>query len=133
MNNNPFKGAGGTPGGVGDFIVGMVLALIGLYLLSTQVRVTTGFWGRWGIWGDFGVSAFGLTMIFMMIGVVLIFMNAKSWTGWAITGGSVLFTLIGIIANLRVYFAPTSLYVTIGILVLIAAGIGMMVRGTRPR
>ena len=134
MNNfKSSKGAGGTPGGVGDFILGAVLALIGLYLLTRQVRVTTGFWGRWSMFGDVGVSAFGVTMIVLMIGVVLIFMDGKSKIGWVITGGSLAFTLIGIIANLQVYFAPTSLYVTIIFLALLAAGIGLILRGIRPR
>ena len=125
------KGAGGTPGGIGDFILGAVLTLVALYLISTQVRVTTGFFGwRMGFGG--GVSAFGLTMIFMIIGVVLIFVNGKSKVGWIIAGGSVLFTLVGIIASLRVYFQSTTLFVAIGMFVLLAAGIGLMIRGVRP-
>ncbi len=126
------RGAGGTPGGTGDFVLGVVLALIGLYLLSRQVRVTTGFWGRWFGWGEFGVSAFGVTMIILMIGVVLIFQDGRSRLGWVITGGSLLFTLIGIIANLQVVFAPTSLYVTLAILGLLAVGLGLILRGVRP-
>ena len=126
------KGAGGTPGGIGDFILGAVLTLIALYLISTQVRVTSGFFGwRMGFGGG-GVSAFGLTMIFMIIGVVLIFVNGKSKAGWIIAGGSVLFTLVGIIASLRVYFQNTTLFVAIGMFVLLAAGIGLMIRGVRP-
>ena len=39
------KGAGGTPGGIGDFIFGAVLTLIALYLISNQIRVTSGFFG----------------------------------------------------------------------------------------
>ncbi|MFT5194117.1 MAG: hypothetical protein ACI9EW_000837 [Cellvibrionaceae bacterium] len=127
------KGAGGTPGGVGDFIFGAVLTLIALYLISNQVRVTSGFFSwRMGFGGG-GVSAFGLTMIFMIIGVVLIFIDGKSRAGWIISGGSILFTFVGIIASLRVYFASTTLFVAIGMFVLLAAGIGLMIRGVRPR
>lgn len=126
------KGAGGTPGGIGDFIFGAVLTLIALYLISNQIRVTSGFFGwRMGFAGG-GVSAFGLTLIFMMIGVVLIFVNGKSKIGWIISGGSILFTLIGVVASLRVYFANTTLFVAIGMFILLAVGIGLMIRGVRP-
>lgn len=128
------KGAGGTPGGIGDFVLGTILTLIGLYLISTQVRVTTGFFG-WRFGGGFlggGVSAFGITMIFLIIGVVLIFANGKSLAGWLLAGGSILFTLVGIIASLRVYFQSTTLFVTLGMFVLLAAGIGLIIRGTKP-
>ncbi len=127
------KGAGGTPGGVGDFIVGTILTLVGLYLLSNQVRVTTGFFGwRMGGFMGGGVSAFGITMIFMIIGVILIFANGKSKLGWALSGGSILFTFVGIIASLRVYFQSTTLFVALGMFVLLAAGLGLIVRGIRP-
>ena len=128
------KGAGGTPGGIGDFILGAVLSLIGLYLISNQVRVTTGFFG-WrfggGFFGD-GISAFGITMIFLIIGVVLIFVDGKSIFGWILTGASILFTFVGIIASLRVYFQSTTLFVTLGMFVLLAAGIGLIIRSIRP-
>ena len=128
------KGAGGTPGGVGDFVAGTILTLIGLYLISTQVRVTTGFFG-WRFGGGFmggGVSAFGLTMIFLIIGVVLIFANGKSIAGWILSGGAILFTLVGIIASLQVYFQSTTLFVALGMFILLAAGIGLIIRGIRP-
>ena len=125
------RGAGGTPGGIGNFIFGAVLALIGLYLLAQQVTVTTSFWGGRSFLG-YGVSPFGLTMIVMMIGIVLMFIDGRSRLGWGIVLACLLFTVVGIIANLRIYFAPTSLYVTIGILALLAVGIGLIVQGLRP-
>ena len=126
------RGAGGTPGGIGNFIFGTLLSLIGLYLLASQVTVTTAFWGRWNIYGGIGVSPFGVTMIVMMIGIVLMFVDGRSRLGWGIVLASLLFTIVGIIANLRIYFAPTSLYVTMIILALIASGIGLIVQGLRP-
>jgi len=43
------RGAGGTPGGVGQFIVGLVMVAAGGYLILNQVQVTTSSWrfGRW--------------------------------------------------------------------------------------
>ena len=133
FKENLKNGAGGTPGGLGDFIFGAILTLIGLYLLSNQIQVNSGFFGwRFAFGGGGGVSAFGLTMIIMIIGVVLIFVDGKSTIGWILAAGSVLFTFIGIIASLRVYFQTTSLFVALGMLLLFAVGLGLMVRGIRP-
>ena len=38
------KGAGGTPGGVGQFFIGLLCAVAGGWLLTNQVQVTSG-WG----------------------------------------------------------------------------------------
>lgn len=122
------RGAGGTPGGLGSFLFGLILTLIGGYMLLTEIRVTTGFWG-FRLFG--GISPFGATMIIFIIGVVLLFMDAKSKIGWVLAGGSLLFALIGIIANLQVYFANTSLYVLLVMLVLFFGGIGLMLRALR--
>lgn len=48
MTEDKFVGAGGTPGGIGQFLIGILLAGIGVYLMLNQVQVTT----SWGISGD---------------------------------------------------------------------------------
>ena len=130
--SNPLKtGAGGTPGGLGSFLLGAVMTLAGGYMFLNQVQVSTGFWGyRFGF-GGIGISAFGATMVVFMIGVVLVFFNSKSMIGWIISGGSLLAVFIGIIVNLQVYFARTSLYVTLIMFILLFGGIGLMLRALR--
>ena len=39
-----FEGPGGTPGGMGEFLLGIVLSAIGIYLLFDRVTVHTSFW-----------------------------------------------------------------------------------------
>ena len=36
-----FVGAGGTPGGIGQFFAGLIMAGVGGYLLLNQVQVTS--------------------------------------------------------------------------------------------
>ena len=57
----------------------------------------------------------------------------KNITGLAkrLVSAGILIILAGIIANLRVYFAPTSLYNTLIILGMIAAGVGLVARSVR--
>jgi hypothetical protein len=41
------RDVGGTRGGLGMFVVGLAMAIAGLYLLFQQVDVHGGYW-RWG-------------------------------------------------------------------------------------
>lgn len=119
------RGAGGTPGGLGEFFLGAALAVAGAYLLMQQVTVTSGFWQLWGM------SAFGLSLVPLLIGVALLFYDGRSVAGWALTAGGAVIILAGIIANLQIFFRPTSLFNTLVMLGLLAAGLGLVARSLR--
>jgi hypothetical protein len=120
------KGAGGTAGGVGQFFLGLAMAIGGAYLLTSQVTVSSGFWAY------FGPHTFGLTLLPLMFGVGILFFDGKSVLGWILTGASAVIILLGILVNLQIYFQPTSLYNTIIMLVLLAGGLGLVARSLRP-
>jgi uncharacterized protein len=120
------RGAGGTPGGVGEFLFGLALAVAGAYMLTERVTVTSAYWSLWGH------SAFGLSLLPLVIGIGLLFYNGKSLAGWLLTFAGAVIILAGIITNLQIYFQPTSLFSTIVMLVLLAAGIGIVARSLRP-
>lgn len=126
------RGAGGTPGGVGKFLLGGIMALAGGFILTNQIVVTNSFWTFHLPFFGVSISAFGVTLIPFLIGIGLIFFNYRSALGWILAGGSLLLILIGIITNLQVYFAPTSLYVTLIMFVLLIGGIGLIVRSLLP-
>jgi uncharacterized protein len=121
-----FRGAGGTSGGIGEFIIGVVIAAIGGYLLLNQVTVTTGFWSLWGY------NSFGLTLMPLLAGIGWLFFNGRSTVGWmlVILGAAMIFA--GIIANLHIYFRPTSLFDTLIMLGLMVGGLGLIARSLRP-
>jgi hypothetical protein len=119
------KGAGGTPGGVGAFFAGAAMLVAGGYLLLTRVTVTS------GGWRFYGYNAFGLSLLPLLIGVGILFFNGRSVLAWLLTAGGALIIVVGIIANLGVYFQPSSLFDTLFILGLIAGGIGLVARGIR--
>ncbi len=122
-----FEGPGGTPGGMGEFLLGIVLSGIGLYLLFDRVTVHTSFWRFGGM-----NNSFGITLIPLLIGIALLFFNGKSIIGWVLTVGGLLFIVVGIIANMDIYFQRTSLINTLIILGLLAAGLGLVARSLRP-
>jgi hypothetical protein len=125
-----FEGAGGTPGGVGEFFIGVLVAGIGFYLLFSHVQVHSSYWHFFGM-GSVGRS-FGISLIPLLFGVGMLFVNGKSVLGWFLAVGGLLFILAGILMNLDIHFVGTSLMNTLIMLILIAAGLGLVVRGLRP-
>ncbi len=119
------RGAGGTQGGVGEFLLGLGMSVAGAYLLTQQVTVTSGYWTLWGY------NAFGLSLLPLLFGIGLLFFNGRSVAGWLLTLAGVVIIFVGIIANLGVYFQQTSLFNTLVMLVLLAGGIGLVARSLR--
>lgn len=119
------RGAGGTPGGMLEFVIGVALACAGAYLLTSRVTVTTGFWNFWG------QNAFGLTLIPLLLGIGMIFFNGRSFFGWMLVIVGAVVILAGIIANMSIYFQPTSLFNTIMMLALLAGGLGLVAKAVR--
>ena len=119
------RGAGGTPGGIVEFVIGVAMAVAGAYLLTSRVVVTTGFWNFWGQY------SFGLTLIPLLAGIAIVFFNGRSFLGWMLMIVGAVIILAGIIANLNIYFQPTSLFNTVMMLGLLAGGLGLIARSVR--
>jgi hypothetical protein len=120
-----FPGPGGTSGGVVEFVVGLGLFILGAYLVTNRVTVYSGF-PRW-----FGDHTFGITLIPFLLGLGVLFFDGRSILGWVLAGGGLLVIFAGIIASLSIAFEPTSLFATLVIFGLMAAGAGLMARALR--
>jgi len=125
MSDRSFGDVGGTPGGLGHFLLGFAMTCTGAYLLTDQVMVAGSYWSF------YGGGTFGITLIPMLIGIGLLFFNGRSIAGWLLTVAGALFILAGVIANLHIYFRPTSLFNTIVMLVLLVGGLGLIARSMR--
>jgi hypothetical protein len=121
-NETKFRGAGGTPGGLGEFFLGLMMAVAGAYLLTNRVVVTSSFWSLWGY------NSFGLSLLPLIIGIGILFFNGKSVIGWLLVAVGVVIIFTAILMNLQIYFEPTSLFNTILMIVLLAGGIGLIAR-----
>jgi len=120
------KGAGGTPGGIGQFFIGLMCAVAGGWLLMNQVSVSSG-----GGWMLYGYNGFGLSLIPFILGTGLIFFNGKSIVGWLLLAAGLVIVFVGILSNLNIYFRPTSLFNTLLMLALLAGGLGAMAAALR--
>ncbi len=124
-NNSNLRGAGGTSGGLAEFLIGLAMTVAGAYLLMTRVIVTSGFWNIWGY------NSFGLSLLPLIVGVGMLFFNGKSIIGWILLFIGIIIIFSAIIMNLQIYFQPTNLSNTIIMLVLLAGGIGLIARSLR--
>jgi hypothetical protein len=122
MENRSLKDVGGTPGGIGEFVMGFIMTCIGGYLISNQVNVVGSYWSF------YGANTFGITLIPMLLGIALLFWNGRSTIGWLLTAGGALFILAGVIANMHIYFRPATLFETVVMLVLLVGGLGLIAR-----
>src|SRR5437016_9386046 len=122
MADRSLSDVGGTPGGLGEFLMGFIMACVGGYLLSNQVTVAGSYWSFWG------TNSFGITLIPLLFGVAILFFNGRSWIGWLLTIAGALFILTGIIANMHIYFQSASLFNTLIMLVLLVGGLGLIAR-----
>lgn len=121
---------GGTPGGTRTFLLGMIMAIAGGYLLFQQVSVGGGYWA-WSAFGGAGHS-FGITLLPLLLGIGILFVNGRSLVGRLLTFGGGLVIIVGIIANLDIHFQQTSLWNTLVMLVLLVGGVGLVVRSAMP-
>src|SRR5687768_13555983 len=108
MERAPGKlpGAGGTPGGIAEFLIGLGMAIAGAYLLTQRVTVGGGSWNLWGY------NSFGLSLVPLIFGIGILFFNGKSIPGWLLLFAGTVIILAGILMNLNIYVQPTSLFNT---------------------
>ncbi len=121
---NP-RGAGGTPGGVGQFFIGLIMSAAGAYLILQQVQVTTSYWHIGPYCG------FGLTLLPLLVGIAFLFYNGKSIIGWLLTIAGCAIILASVLMNMDIYFRQTTLFNTIVMLGLLFGGLGLIARSLR--
>ena len=126
MENRSISDVGGTPGGLGHFVLGFIITCLGGYFLANQVSVVGSYWSF------YGASTFGITLVPLLLGIGLLFWNGRSLIGWPLTVAGALFILAGVLANIQIYFRPTSLFNTLVMLVLFVGGLGLIARSLSP-
>ncbi len=129
-----YRGAGGTEGGSGTFLIGIAMMILGGYLLLNNivVRPVLGFGMVAFRLGGMPITT-GIILIPFIFGVALIFYNSRNWLGWLLACGSLLALVGGVIANMTLQFGAISAFDLIVILVLVAGGLGLFLRSLRAR
>lgn len=126
------RGAGGTDGGTGAFLIGLIMMVGGGYLLLNGIVVRPNFGMGSRVFGVGGVTiTSGMVLIPFMFGVGMIFYNSKNWFGWGIAAASLVALVFGVIANMTMELNRMSAFDLIVILVLFVGGLGLFLRSLR--
>ena len=126
-------GAGGTPGGIGIFFLGLAMAAAGGWLLTNQVVVSSEYFasGFMVPMVNYRMNTFGLSLLPFIVGIAFLFFNGKSLIGWILTIAGLAIIMAGILMSLHMFFRPTSLFNTLVMLVLLFGGIGLVARSLK--
>lgn len=129
------RGAGGTNGGACQFLLGLVMMCGGFYLLLNSIAVRSNFGFGTRLFGGPAFGGFGFTtgmvLIPFMIGVGLIFYNARNLAGWLLAIGSLVALIFGVVASVSFGFQAMSAFDLIVILVLSVGGLGLFLRSLK--
>lgn len=112
----------------GRFFMGFIMFVGGLYMMLNSIRVDIGlFQSRYSLFnvGGFGVTS-GSIMIVFMLGVGMLFFNARNPLAWMVTLGSLTALIFGVIANTHFSLKYMSAFDLIVILVLLCGGLGLL-------
>ena len=122
---------------IGRFVMGFIMFVGGLYLMLDAIRVDIGnmfYGGRSSLFhlGDYGVTSGSIIIVFML-GVILLFYNARNPLGWLIAAGALVALIFGVIANTHFSLKHISAFDLIVIVVLLCGGLGLLLSSMRKR
>jgi hypothetical protein len=126
------KGAGGTSGGSGQFFLGLIMMCGGFYLLLNSVVVSSSFglgMRLFGV-GNYGVTG-GIILVPLVIGICMIFYNARNYLGWLVALCSFGALVFGVISSVSLNLRTMSAFELICILALAFGGLGLFLRSLR--
>lgn len=110
-----------------EFYMGILLIIAGLFFLLSKAVVYSGFYG-WSV-GGLNIST-GIVVVPLMIGIIWLVNNPKSILARLITIAGAIFIVGSIIINIRISFTTTSMVDYIIMMLLIAGGIGLIIKAS---
>lgn len=109
-----------------QFLGGLAMLVVGLYIFSQKVMVSSSFLGGMRIGGLHMNN--GMIIIPLIIGIVWMFASGGSFISKVFTGLGVLIIVASIVISTNISLSYISLYEWILILVLIFGGVGILAR-----
>jgi hypothetical protein len=116
---------GGTSGGLGELLTGLLLLVVGFYMIFTNTIVFTSFWYFQGY------NLLGPCLVVFMLGLIFLCINGRSVLGWMCCGGALLAITVGIIMHLRLQFRSITLLSALIMFGIPAVGFGFVLRALR--
>jgi hypothetical protein len=129
---------GGSEGGVGKFMLGLLLSAVALYFFFDSVRMSTrgaglisgGLRGRGGGGGLGETTSMGIIFLPFIVGLIALFYNAKQKWAWAVTWIGVAVLAIEILSRIRPHLEIKTSHLMI-MMVTFSAGVGLILQSYR--
>lgn len=113
--------------GLAEFIIGLAMLVVGLYLFTQRVSVSSNFFSSGVYYGSISIPT-GAVFIPFIIGIIMVFAKPESFVSKLVAGLGVLFILVSVIMSVRIQLQTISLYEWILYLVSIFGGLGLLAR-----
>lgn len=125
------RGAGGSSG---RFFLGLAMMCAGFYLLFQAIGVSAGFGLGSRLYGWSGMDVTGgMLLLPFIIGVALVFYNARNALGWLLALGALAALLAGVLGSLQFSLRSMSAFDLIVMLVLAVGGLGLFLGSLRDK
>lgn len=111
---------------MGQFVIGIILLAVGLFMLSMRVRVYSGWFAGFTI-GSFRVAS-GVVTIPLIIGIIWYVINPKSFLPklLCILGGIII--VVSIIMSVSINWVQSTLFEYLLIFALCSIGLGLILK-----
>lgn len=109
-----------------QFLAGVVMLTVGLFIFSQKVIVSSSFMSGFSLGGMRMTS--GLIIVPLIAGVVWMFVSGASFPSKIMTALGALLIVVGIIASTSIHLTAMTLYEWVLILILIFGGAGLLVK-----
>ena len=136
IEGDTMKGSGGTEGGLSLFFIGLGLSGLALYLFfdsvfaTTMVGVFSRMMGRGGQGGMWATTSMGLLFVPFLIAVIALFYDSRMKWAWWLLYFAVAVIAIEILSSIRFELRMKMTHL-LGLMVLFAAGVGLILRSYR--
>lgn len=110
-----------------EFIIGLAMLVLGLYLFMQKVTVSTGFFQGSFILGGVYVNT-GLVVVPFIIGIIMIFVKPESFISKLVASLGLLLIIVSIISSTTMRLSNITLYEWLLFLVLIFGGLALVCR-----
>ena len=126
------RGAGGSEGGIGRFFLGLIMFVGGGYLLLNAIQVTNSFHLGYGLFsvGSLVITS-GYVLVPFMLGVGMVFFDARSYLGWLMVLASVTMLVFGVVTSVHFNLRAMSAFELLTILTLTTGGLGLFLSSLR--
>lgn len=110
-----------------EFIVGLAMLVIGLYLFTGRVSVSSSFFSSGIYYGPVRIPT-GAVFVPFIVGIIMVFAKPESFLSKLVAGLGVLIILVSIIMSVNIRLETISLYEWLLYIIAIFGGLGLVCR-----